>query len=419
MENEKQILEYRELLEKIEGEENHLLIANGFNYGLAVGTGYKEIFDKMIEKNKGVYKEAQSLFEKCGYDLELFLEEIRKDISKENVFLTKYVNNKIKLDFMQALHEIVKSKIKNIYAEKNEGIFLLLNKFTNYFTLNYDPFLYMFLLKHKISKGEKDSLVIQPSLPYIQEDIDTQHNNLYTEIKQLRDNGLLVISVESDPSSRTESELMLLTKTQFVSALQAYSKKNNKEWKQKDINRVVDRILEEENRNKVLEKIDDGSRQLCLFGDEFVFTYPETQNLFFLHGAFHIYRDGKSIKKITQDTDASLYNKLEEILNEDNKDIVCVFQTKDKLDAINSNEYLTNCYNKLSTLSGNMVIIGSSLADNDDHIFSQINNSNIQNVFVSSIDKNLDEYFELAKRKFNKKKVYMLRAETISYEKVD
>ena len=277
----------------------------------------------------------------------------------------------------------------------------------------------MLLLKHKISNGEKDSLVIQPTLPYIQEDIDTQHNNLYTEIKQLRDNGLLVISVESDPSSRTESELMLLTKTQFVSALQAYSKKNNKEWKQKDINRVVDRILEEENRNKVLEKIDDGSRQLCLFGDEFVFTYPETQNLFFLHGAFHIYRDGKSIKKITQDTDASLYNKLEEILNEDNKDIVCVFQTKDKLDAINSNEYLTNCYNKLSSLSGNLVIIGSSLADNDDHIFSQINNSNIQNVYVSSIDKNLDEHFELAKRKFNKKKVYMLRAETISYEKVD
>ena len=419
MENEKHILEYRELLEIIEGEENHLLIANGFNYGLAVGTGYKEIFDKMIEKNNGVYKEAQSSFEKCGYDLELFLEEIRKDISSENVFLTKYVNNKIKLDFMQALHEIVKSKIKNVYAEKNEGIFLLLNKFTNYFTLNYDPFLYMLLLKHKISKNENDSLVIQPTLPYIQEDIDTQHNNLYTEIKQLRDSGLLVISVEGDPSSRTESELMLLTKTQFVSALQAYSKKNNKEWKQKDINRVVDRILEEENRNKVLEKIDDGSRQLRLFGDEFVFTYPETQNLFFLHGAFHIYRDGKSIKKITQDTDASLYNKLEEILNGDNKDIVCVFQTKDKLDAINSNEYLANCYNKLSTLSGNMVIIGSSLADNDDHIFSQINNSNIQNVFVSSIDKNMDEYFEVAKRKFNKKEVYMLRAETISYEKID
>lgn len=419
MENEKRILEYKDLLEKIEGEENHLLIANGFNYGLAVGTGYKEIFDKMIEKNNGVYKEALSLFRKCGYDLELFLEEIRKDISTENAFLTKYVNNKIKLDFMLALHEIVKSKIKNIYAEKNEGIFLLLNKFTDYFTLNYDPFLYMLLLKHKKSREENDSLVIQPALPYIQENIDTQHNNLYTEIKQLRDNGSLMISVEGDPSSRTVSELMLLTKTQFVSALQAYNKKNNKEWKQKDISRVVDRILEEENRNKVLEKIDDGSRQLTLFENEFVFTYPETQNLFFLHGAFHIYRDGKSIKKITQETDVSLYNKLEEILNGENKDIVCVFQTKDKLDAIKSNEYLANCYNKLSTLSGNMVIIGSSLADNDDHVFSQINNSNIQNVFVSSIDKNMDEYFEVAKRKFNKKEVYMLRAETISYEKID
>ena len=33
--------------------------------------------------------------------------------------------------------------------KKNEGIYLLLREFTNYFTLNYDSFLYMLLLKYK------------------------------------------------------------------------------------------------------------------------------------------------------------------------------------------------------------------------------------------------------------------------------
>ncbi len=48
---------------------------------------------------------------------------------------------------MKATQEIVKSNIKNIYAEKNEGIFLLLKNFTNYFTLSYDPLIYILLLK--------------------------------------------------------------------------------------------------------------------------------------------------------------------------------------------------------------------------------------------------------------------------------
>ena len=47
---------------------------------------------------------------------------------------------------MKAAHEIVKSKIKNIYAEKNEGIHILLKNFANYFTLNYDSFLYLDIL---------------------------------------------------------------------------------------------------------------------------------------------------------------------------------------------------------------------------------------------------------------------------------
>ena len=109
--------------------------------------------------------------------------------------------------------------------------------------------------------------------------------------------------------------------------------------------------------------------------------------MFFLHGAFHIYKNGKSIYKITQDNDKALYSKLEEILNHEEMSIVCVFKQDDKLDTIKENEYLLKCYNKLETLSGNMVIIGSSLADNDNHIFSQIEKSNVKRLFISTLKK--------------------------------
>ncbi len=412
------VFNYKDVLEAIKGKENHLLIANGFNYGLGVCTGYSDIFKKMKEEHFGLYVEAESIFEECNCDLELFLERMSNDISENNIFLRKYVCNKIKLDFMQALHSIVKSKIKNIYEEKNEGIYLLLREFTNYFTLNYDSFLYMLLLKYKKDTPENNALALMPTLNFVQEDLDIKGNNIYTEIKNLRENGKSQIKIAED--SVLENDLGMEKKSRFVSTVQLYSEKNGKKWKTKEMERVVDKLLKEENRIKVLEKVEDGSKQLSLFDKEFVFDVEsEIQNLFFLHGAFHIYKDGEKIKKITQETDKALYNKLEDILNTEGKDIVCVFQSTDKLDAIKENAYLRHCYEKLSELSGNLVIIGSSLADNDNHIFNQINASKIENIFISSLLKDVEKNQEMAKQKFPDKKIIMFDAESISYENIE
>lgn len=177
-------------------------------------------------------------------------------------------------------------------------------------------------------------------------------------------------------------------------------------------------IFEEEKSNEILSKIDDGSRQLTLFGKtEFVYDVKsDTQNLFFLHGAFHIYKDGKSFKKITQQSDKALYDKLEEVLNNEEQEVVCVFQHNNKTDVINDNAYLKHCFDKLAQISGNLVIIGSSLADNDNHIFEQINNSQVDTLYISAFgDK--EKIMTLAKNKFSHKKIYLFDAETISYEK--
>ncbi len=423
MVKEAPFIDYKDVISEIEAKENHLLIGNGFNYGLGINTGYGAIFKKMTENNRGVYGEAMSMMNECNFDLEEFIGRLEADINDENVFLKKYVRNKVKFDFMQATHEIVKSEIKNIYAEKNEGIFILLQNFTNYFSLNYDSFLYLLLLKHKLSENdEKNSIAFQPSLKFIKDDFDVKQNNIYTEIKKAREEGMWTVNM-GDENSTMNKPFNQTTKTSFANAVKEYSKTNKKWWKPVDIDRVVTKIIKEEQQNLILSNVDDGFRLTKNLFDgtnEWVCDSEIlSQNLFFLHGAFHIYNHKQCIKKITQESDKALYDKLEEIINNEDKDIVCVFQHNDKKSAIEKNDYLLKCLNKLEMLKGNMVIIGSSLADNDDHIFEKINNSDIETIYISTLSNKKETCHELAKNKFPSKKIVLFDAETISYQLVN
>ncbi len=420
MRDDKHILTYKEVLQRIQGKENHLLIANGFNRGLGINTGYPEIFQKMTENNNGIYEDARQMAEDCKFDLELFIGQLEEDISSDNIFLKKYIGNKIKCDFMKATHEIVKDQIKNVYAEKNEGIFILLKEFTTYFTLNYDSFLYLLLLKYKpVENKNENAVALLPSLKFVEDDLDVTQNNIYSEIKNARLHGKLSLNF-GDSGESMEKDFRKLTKTHFTNEITEYSKTNKMGWKGKDIKRVVKQIFQEEKSNAVLSKIDDGSRQQgFLDGLEFVYDVSsQTQNLFFLHGAFHIYQDGQLLKKITQQTDKALYDKLEDVLNNEEQEVVCVFQHKNKTDVINNNDYLKHCFDKLGDLSGNLVIIGSSLAENDNHIFEQINNSSIHTIYISAFNEK-DKILKTAKAKFPNKEVHLFDAKTISYEKVE
>lgn len=412
------LLNYKDILRKLEKQECHLLLGNGFNQGLGIDTSYKSIFQKMAENDHGIYKDVKKIIEDSKYDLEKFIGKLLADINSKNTFLKKYVENKVKYDFMKAAHGIVKHEIKNIYAEKNEGIYMLLRNFNNYFTLNYDSFLYLLLLNFKLSDtDDKTAIAIQSSLKFMEEDMNETQSNIYSGIKQARQNGTLNINAGND-SNTVSKPMSELTKTHFVAEIKTYSKSQNKNWKTSDIERVVKSILEEERKNNLLKKVDDGS-QLSLFGGtpEFVFDIKkETQNLFFLHGAFHIYRDGKKEKKITQTSDKALYDRLEEIINSEERDIICIFQAENKIDEINKSEYLKKSYNKLSKLSGTLVIIGCSLSDNDSHIYEQINSSEVNTIYISSKKTSKKTDYEKAEKIFNNKKIVLFDRETITYE---
>src|SRR5690606_13625742 len=243
--------------------------------------------------------------------------------------------NKVKIDFMQATHLIVKENIKEIYAERNNGIFMLLQNFNNFFTLNYDPFLYLFLMHFKTLNVPDSSqgLAFQTSLQFIDEDLNAEHNNIMQEIRKLRSTGEMQLHASTEFET-TYKPLKHSKKTSFTRYVKDYSETNNCRWKDKEIEKAVDYILNEEKVREISININDGA-QLNLFEGkkEFVFNMnSHTQNLFFLHGAFHIYKDKIFIKKITQESDKALYEKLETILNKDDQEVVCVFQSENKLD---------------------------------------------------------------------------------------
>ena len=404
------IITYKETLNLLENsQDNHLLLGNGFNLSLGIKTSYTNIFQNMKSEYTGYNKVD---IENFNYDIEKMISHFQGNI-QDNEFLRKYIQDKIKIDFMKATASIVKSSIKNIYQEKNQEIHLFFRNFKNYFTLNFDPFLYLLLMKFKRSelnektKTDNNSiLVFANRKKFIKDDLDRTLNDIYTKITDARNNGSLQITANN---MQTNKELGYLKKTDFESLIKQHFEKEK--WKSKDIKKVCDLVWEQEKQKQELN-INDG----FLFEEYKPENYIE-QNLFFLHGAFHIYNKGKCTRKITQQGNISLYNKLYEIVNDEYNEIICVLQaqSEEKKENIFDNDYLTNCYNELKRLSGSMVIFGSSLDENDKHIFNQINNSRVDTLYISSCQDTKTKDFKKANQWFTNKKIILFDYMTVSY----
>ena len=409
MKNPINLKTYREVLRELENNssDNHLLLGNGFNNSLGIKTGYESIFNEM-KKEYPRYSEVEDVLSRHDYDIEILIDQFKKKIPNDN-FLPQYVERKIKVDFMKATYSIVKEEIKTIYQEKNQGIHLLLKQFTNYFTLNYDPFLYLLLMKFKKNEGgESIAVAFQKTISFIKEDLNHTQNNIYSEIEKARQDGSLSIIVDK---FEIQKSLENCTKTEFTIVIKSYFK--NKKWRNRDIERAISILWEKENKNPILENVNDG-----FIFEEFEPGKRDMQNIFFLHGAFHIYKDGVSVKKITQKNEKALYERLEKIINDEEQEIVCIFtgSSEGKKRHIDENSYLKGCFDKLSTLSGSLVIIGSSLEENDTHIFEQINKSEISTIFMSSREERKNQVSQKTKKMFPNKEIILFDYKTISYE---
>lgn len=409
--SEEKLLTYDEVLKKISNEECHLLLGNGFNNSLGINTSYKGIFNEMKKANPE-YLGLDTFMARNDHNIEMLIAELKKPINKNDpmyAFLCKFIETKIKLDFMKACYSIVKDEIKNIYQDKNEDIYLLFKNFTNYFSLNYDPFLYLLLMRFKAADKKDVGVSFQNTSLFKEHDLNTNQNNIYDAIEEARRNGRIETIV--NPTNTSEKALIDMPKKEFEMIVKEHFK--GRGWKSADIKKVCDYIWEKEQGNAKLTNINDG----FLFSEYNPNKTP--QNIFFLHGAFHIYIDGKhKVYKITQEQDNALYNKLEEIINSEEKEILCILTnaSKDKENSIKDNIYSKNCFDKIRQLNGSLMIFGSSLAENDKHIFNQVKESKISKIYISTSTKDYTRDYKRSKDYFPNKELNFFDYTTVSYK---
>lgn len=113
--------------------------------------------------------------------------------------------------------------------------------------------------------------------------------------------------------------------------------------------------------------------------------YGTDQEVFFLHGALHLYEYGSLIKKhASGDNGNTIVEQVHIKLDEGAFPLFVSEPTSEKKkEKILHNQYLNYCYSALRELEGCLFIYGHSLDENDNHIFSQIQESGITHVYVS------------------------------------
>jgi len=406
------LITYDEVLQELDKSKpnNHLLLGNGFNLSLGIKTDYTSIFKKMKENHED-YKLVNSDF----LDLEQFIGACKSFIAKEGnphyEFMCRFLHNKIKLDFMKAVTNIVTKEVRKIYQDKNEELYLLFRNFDNFFTLNYDPFLYQLLMSFKKEK-EEEGLAFTNNLPFNPDLLDSHFNEILKEVEIGYNSGIIIIKIAG---VETPLNLKMMSKAEFTTNMSKHLKDR---ISKNGLKRIVDFYWKKKkaSENKRLDNLHDG---FGLFGEEnkLLFINQYTQNLFFIHGAFHLVQDGKEIYKITQTSDKALYQRIEEVVEDVDQNIICIFSDSNKEDEMVGNKYLKNGLLKLQQLEGVLLIIGSSLAENDSHVFERISNSKIEKVFIASLENNADEDYAKANKIFPNQEIVLFDRSTISYVK--
>lgn len=108
------------------------------------------------------------------------------------------------------------------------------------------------------------------------------------------------------------------------------------------------------------------------------------QNIYYLHGALHLFDSDIEIKKFTwSNTGVRLIQQIRDALNSDLFPIFVSEGTSDeKLAKIRHNDYLSRAYKSFTAIQSALFIHGHSLAPNDEHILKRIERNKVSNVYV-------------------------------------
>jgi hypothetical protein len=134
-------------------------------------------------------------------------------------------------------------------------------------------------------------------------------------------------------------------------------------------------------------RADDGFRTPAGGEAEYVTWEVENtdqQNIFYLHGAMHIYDAGTELKKFTWiNTGVPLIDQIRSALAGNLYPlIVAEGHGDDKLNKINHSNYLSRAYRSFQAIGGSLFIYGHSMAENDEHITRLIGRGKVRQLMV-------------------------------------
>ncbi|MFJ3048263.1 DUF4917 family protein [Herbaspirillum chlorophenolicum] len=114
-------------------------------------------------------------------------------------------------------------------------------------------------------------------------------------------------------------------------------------------------------------------------------SHGTNQNIFFLHGALHLFDTKISVKKHVYKTDGeTIIDQVRNNLRENKFPLFVSEPSSTQKEAkILHNQYLTFCFEQLGMLTGTLIIYGHSLDASDKHIFDRIKSSRVNNIYVS------------------------------------
>lgn len=108
------------------------------------------------------------------------------------------------------------------------------------------------------------------------------------------------------------------------------------------------------------------------------------QNMWFLHGALHVFDTGTEIQKYTwSKTGVRLINQIRDALSRNYFPLfVSEGTSAEKYERIRHNDYLAKAYRSFEQIQGALFIYGHSLAENDDHYLKCISKGKLSHLYI-------------------------------------
>lgn len=122
------------------------------------------------------------------------------------------------------------------------------------------------------------------------------------------------------------------------------------------------------------------------------------QNVFYLHGALHLFSKTNLYKIISEEFDNITDKITEHIMNDKYPLTIMEGKHDNKKKRILKNSYLNHCYKKIKETEGSLFILGTSLnVHADHHIYTQIKHSNFDSIYFGIHDKDNNDLIERIK----------------------